>query len=109
MDFVKKATVACNGINIVLQVKNIICADSIGEVVVSMFASGIGIGNDIRRIVSAVIHRNWSNVVYNLVFYVEIYKEGVYGDANRFRYGKYDNRIVNFVVFNSVMSSGGDF
>ncbi|MBQ4059906.1 MAG: RHS repeat-associated core domain-containing protein, partial [Lachnospiraceae bacterium] len=91
LNFAKKATVVCNTFNIGVQVKNIICADSIGEVidsfisialscvtivttvkdvgfVVSMFASAIGIGNDIRGIVSAVMQRNWSDVVYNLGF-----------------------------------------
>lgn len=109
LNFVKKATVVCNAINIGLQVKNIICADSIGEVVdsfisialscvtiattvndfgfaVSMFASGIGIANDIRGIVSAVIHRNWSDVVYNLGFLcIDVISMGMGIDDHNFR------------------------
>ncbi|MGN0495919.1 MAG: RHS repeat domain-containing protein [Lachnospiraceae bacterium] len=108
LNFVKKATVVCNIFNIGVQVKNIICADSIGEVVdsfisialscvtiattvkdvsfvVSMFASGIGIGNDIRGIVSAVIHRNWSDVVYNLGFLcIDVISMGMGIDSHNF-------------------------
>ncbi len=42
IEFIKKATLACNAFNIGVQVKNIICADSIGEVVNSFISIALG-------------------------------------------------------------------
>ena len=91
IEFIKKATLACNAFNIGVQIKNIIFADDLVDVVnaaISIVISGVSIANYIKPVgfvgsmvisgfgtlnalqglITSIINKNWSEVVYNLGF-----------------------------------------
>lgn len=121
LEFVDKATVFCNVLNIGVQVKNIIGA-ILSNDIVTVFKSFIGIGiscatiaaivfkydflvtmiiscgglvNDISGVVSAILEGNWWDLVYNIGFLViDVISMGMSIDAHDFEIALKQSKIL---------------